>query len=447
MGTALPNLDLFSVNVVLPAIAAQFPGVALHDLSWVVNAYAIAYAALLVFFGCLAESCRREHAFILGIGLFAAAAAASAAATQFWALVAFRVIAAAGAALMTPTSISLLLGTFPPAQRSAMVQHWAGIGGLAAALGPLLGGALSTLGWRWIFIANAAIAATAMLAAWRVLPAVPGHAMPRPGFAAAGCLSGGIAALILTIVQGHAWGWQSARIATSSACAVLALAVFAMHCRRAANPLIDPALFRIRAFAGAVLAMVPYSVSFGAMLFSVAIWGQTAWGWSALHAGLAMIAGPLLVPITSTWLTGRLIARCGALGTVALGVALFVACLLLWAFFVGTQPDTALMVLGMALNGVGVGLIFPTLMGLGTQALPPSAFSTGSAVINMLRQAAIAVGVAIFVAIVATPAGTALSAQQRLAAFQFGWQIMAAITLLTLLPACWLLRPRAQDAA
>lgn len=430
VGTALPNLDLFSVNIALPSIAAHFPGTALDDLSWVLNGYAIAYAALLVFFGRLSEGARRDRSFMLGIGIFTAAAAASALATSVWVLVALRVLTAAGAALMTPTSISLLLATHPPDRRGAAVRNWAGIGGLAAALGPLVGGALVTLDWRLVFVVNALIGGTALVIAWRNLPAVPGNPSSPPSYLAAVLITGGIASTVFAIVKGNAWGWGSLGIAASAGAAVVLLASFVAHCLRSSNPLIDPKLFRIGPYTAASLAMVPYSVTFGAMLFSVAVWGQSAWGWTALQAGLAIIPGPLLVPITSTLVTGRLMDRLGPKAPVLLGIALIVIGFCTWALLIGTQASLALIMAGMVLNGVGVGLVFPTLMGTATQSLPQASFATGSAMVNMLRQTAIAVGVALFVAIIGNP----MSLAQRLEAFKVGWWTLAAITLLTVPP-------------
>jgi len=438
VGTALPNLDLFSVNIALPSIAAHFPGTALDDLSWVLNGYAIAYAALLVFFGRLSEGARRDRSFMLGIGLFTAAAAASALAASVWVLVALRVLTAAGAALMTPTSISLLLATHPPDRRGAAVRNWAGIGGLAAALGPLVGGALVTLDWRLVFVVNALIGGTALVIAWRNLPAVPGNPSAPPSYLAAVLITGGIASLVFAIVKGNAWGWGSPGIAASVGAALVLLASFVAHCLRSSNPLIDPKLFRIRPYAAACLAMVPYSVTFGAMLFSVAVWGQSAWGWTALQAGLAIIPGPLLVPITSTLVTGKLMDSMGPKAPVVLGIALIVAGFCGWAMWIGAQSNLTLIMAGMVLNGIGVGLVFPTLMGTATQSLPPDAFATGSAMVNMLRQTSIAIGVALFVAIV----GTSSSATLQLDAFRVGWWVMAAITLLTVVPAMRL-HPRA----
>ncbi|WP_158931295.1 MFS transporter, partial [Acidisphaera sp. S103] len=299
IGIVLANLDLFIVNVGLPNIARDLRGASLENLSWVLNGYAITYAALLVFFGRLAERYRRNQSFLLGIGLFTAASAACSAANSVEMLVAFRVIQAAGAALMTPTSIGLILATFPPEHRGGAVRTWAAVGGLAAALGPVAGGLLVMASWRWIFLVNVPIGVMALAVGWWKLPEVPGHNVPRPNPWAALLITGGIGALTFAIVKVNDWGWASRGIGLSVAAAVVCLALFVRHCLRSRNPFVDPKLFHVRQFTGAALVMAPYSVAFGAMLFSVAIWEQTAWGWSALKTGLAIAPGPLLVPVTS----------------------------------------------------------------------------------------------------------------------------------------------------
>ena len=166
-GVSLANLDLFIVNVALPEIARDFGGASLDDLSWILNGYAIVYAALLVFLGRFAERHRRDRSFLAGVAIFTAASAACAAASDVWMLLAFRLAQAAGAALMTPTSLGLLLASYPPERRSGAVRAWTAIGGLAAALGPVLGGLLVTLSWRWIFIVNVPIGLIALAIGWR----------------------------------------------------------------------------------------------------------------------------------------------------------------------------------------------------------------------------------------------------------------------------------------
>ncbi len=436
VGIVLANLDLFIVNVGLPNIARDFRSASLEDLSWILNGYAIAYAALLVFFGRLAERYRRDRSFLLGVALFTAASAACSAAGSVEVLVAARVVQAAGAALMTPTSLGLLLASFPADRRGGAVRTWTAIGGLAAALGPVVGGVLMLASWRWIFIVNVPLGLAALAIGWWKLPEVPGHDVPRPSPWAALLVTLGIAALTFAIVKVNDWGWRSPGIAWSVAASAGCLTMFVRHCRRASNPFVDPGLFRIRPFTGAALVMAPYSIAFGAMLFSVAVWEQDAWGWSALKTGLAIAPGPLLVPATSFLVAGRLIKRFGNAPVITAGIVCFVVGLVFWATMIGLEPNPALVVIGMIPTGIGVGLTFPTLMGVSASSLPPSSFATGSAVINMIRQAALAIGVAIFVTVVASPA----SPIARLDAFHRGWWIMAGITSLGLIPTFFLIR-------
>ena len=438
VGICLANLDLFIVNVALPNIGREFNGVSLEDLSWVLNGYAIAYAALLVFFGRLAERYRRDLSFLLGVGLFTAASAACSISSHVGTLIAFRVLQAAGAALMTPTSLGLLMAVYPPERRAGAVRTWTAIGGLAAALGPVIGGLLVTINWRWIFLVNVPIGVIAMLIGWWKLPKILGHAAPRPNPWDAALVTGGIGALTFAIVKVNDWGWGSPGITGSTVVALMLLTLFVWRCFRLPNPFVDPALFRIRPFAGATLVMAPYSAAFGAMLLSSALWAQTAWGWSALKTGLAIAPGPLMVPITSLLVAGRLIARFGAAAVVTAGVFFFVAGLSLWAILIGPEPNAYFMMIGMIPTGIGVGLTFPTLMGVGSAGLPSSAFATGSGVINMIRQAALAVGVAIFVAIIGTPSSLA----ERVAAFHRGWWIMAGVAALGLIPNYIFIRAR-----
>src|SRR6202042_3222938 len=147
------------------------------------------------------------------------------------------------------------------------------------------------------------------------------------------------------------------------------LALFVWQCVRSRNPFVDPALFRVRQYIGAALVMAPYSAAFGAMLLSVALWEQTAWGWSALKTGLAIAPGPLLVPITSLLFAGRLIKRFGAAPVVTAGIVLFAGGLICRASVIGLEPNAAFIIFGMVPTGIGVGLTFPTLMGISAATL------------------------------------------------------------------------------
>src|SRR5258706_2662959 len=264
-GAVLANLDLLIVNVALPAIARDCGGATLDDLSWVLNGYAIVYAALLVFLGRLSEGYRRDRSFLLGIAIFTAASAACSAADNVWVLVTFRLLQAAGAALMTPTSLGLLLATFPADKRGGAVRTWTAIGGFASALGPVVGGLLLMLSWRWIFIVNVPIGLVALLIGWRRLPAIHGHDIPRPDAWGAALVTAGIALLTFGMVKGNEWGWLSAAVGVSLAGGVLLLAVFVVHFLHSKNPLVDPGLFAIPNFTHAPLVIGALALPFHAI--------------------------------------------------------------------------------------------------------------------------------------------------------------------------------------
>jgi EmrB/QacA subfamily drug resistance transporter len=403
----LASLDLFIVNVALPQMARDFhlQGDAIADLSWVLNAYAIVYASLLVLFGRAAERYPRERAFLLGVAIFVAASAACAAATGLAMLVAFRVVQAAGAALLTPTSLGLLLAATPAERRQGAVRAWTAVGGLAAAAGPVVGGLLVAASWRWVFLVNVPIGVAALVIGWRRLPHVPGHPVPRPDALGAGLITAGVAALVLGLVKGPSWGWGDSRTLAALAGGVVATALFALHCVRARNPLVERELFRLRPFTGASAVALFFSAAFGAMLLSRVLWLQDVWHWSPLATGLAIAPGPIMVPLFGFGVAGRLTARIGAGRVIALGSAIFAGGAAWWALAIGLEPDyVGDMLGGMVLTGIGVGLTLPTLMATGTASLPSHSFATGSAVINMLRQIGLAIGVALLVAILGSPA-------------------------------------------
>jgi EmrB/QacA subfamily drug resistance transporter len=436
-GVILASLDLFIVNVALPRIAKDLGG-DLSGLSWVLNGYAIVYASLLVFFGRLADRYRRDRAFLLGVAVFTVASAACAASTSVGTLVGFRLVQAAGAALLTPTSLGLVLASFRPERRQGAVRAWTAVGGLSAAIGPVIGGLLVTASWRWVFLVNVPVGIAALAIGWRRLPAVPGHPIERPSPVGVVLATAGVGLLTLGLVKGTDWGWGSAPTDSVLAAAAVLIGLFVLHCRHSRTPLVHPELFRSRQFTGASIIAIFFSASFGAMLLSVVLWEQGAWGWSALRAGLAIAPGPLMVPLVSFLVAGGLIRRYGPAVVISLGSMAFGAGVAWWALAVTTSRDYLSGLLGgMILTGVGVGLTLPTMMATATSSLPPAAFATGSAVINMIRQTGLALGVALLVAVL----GTSLAhGAPRLVTFQHGWWVSAAISFAAIVPALALLR-------
>jgi EmrB/QacA subfamily drug resistance transporter len=424
-GVVLASLDLFIVNVALPDMAKDLGADGLGELSWVLNAYAIVYASLLVLFGRLADRYPREQGFLLGVAIFTLASAACGAATSVGMLVAFRIVQAVGAALLTPTSLGLVLATTSPERRHGAVRGWTAVGGVAAALGPVIGGLLVAASWRWVFFVNVPIGLAAIVVGWRRLPRVPGHAVETPDPFGAGLVTAGIAMLTLGLVEGGTWGWGSARTIAVLAASVVLIGAFVLRCLRVRNPLVDPALFRVRAFSGASAVGLVFSMAFGAMLLSNVLWCQEVWGWSALQTGLAIAPGPLMVPFFAFFVAGRLITRFGSGAVIAAGSAIFCAGIAWRAAVSGATPDyVGDMLGGMLLTGIGVGLTLPTFMATATSSLPPRSFATGSGVVNMMRQVGLAIGVAVFIAVLGTPATTAAA----VSAFRDGWVVIGAIS-------------------
>ncbi|HTU74635.1 MAG TPA: MFS transporter [Trebonia sp.] len=414
-GIAMVNMDLFIANVALPTIGRAFGGADLASLSWVLNAYAIIFAALLVPAGRAADRMGRRAAFLTGVVIFALSSAWCAASTGVWELVVARAVQAAGGALMMPASLSLLLAVAPPDKRHGAIRGWTAIGGLAAALGPVIGGLLVEVSWHWVFLVNVPIAAVTLVAGLRVLPRLaPTDAErrePRPDVAGAAILTLTIGVLALALTKTDGWGWGSPRVLGLIAVAIAGGLIFARRSARHAAPVIEPSLLREPTFGTATAANVVFGMAFGAMLLLVTLWCQDVWGWSALQAGLGVAPGPLMVPFLSVG-AGPLARKIGP-GPVAAAGCLTYACgCVFWRLTMTLAPDyPAHMLPGVLMTGVGVGLTLPTLVSAGVSAVPPARFATGSGIVTMARQLGIVIGVALLVTVLGRPArATALTA-------------------------------------
>jgi hypothetical protein len=294
-----------------------------------------------------------------------------------------------------------------------------------------------------VFYVNVPMGLAAIVVGWRRLPQVPGHPVSRPDALGALLVTAGVGLLTLGLVKGNDWGWGSAPTVITLAAAVASLALFALHCARARNPLIDASLFRIRAFSGSSVVAIVFSIAFGAMLLSIVLWDQQVWGWTALQTGLAIAPGPLMVPLFAFLVAGRLIGRFGPGRVIAAGSTIYAAGATWWTLRSGLTPDyLGEMLPGMLMTGIGVGLTLPTFMSTGASALPSHSFATGSAVVNMLRQVGLAIGVAVLVAVIGTPHTGA----EQLSAFQHGWIVIASAALLAAISGAVLLRPRRDRA-
>jgi EmrB/QacA subfamily drug resistance transporter len=417
--TFMATLDVWITQVGLPSIGRGVHASSLSDLSWVLSAYAIVYAALLVPAGRLADRIGRKAGFLTGLGLFTAASLAAALSGDIWVLVAFRMIQAIGAALMTPSSLGLVLTTAPADKVTQYVKFWVTSAALAAAAGPVFGGLLVDVSWRWIFLINIPIGVVVFVAAARLLPETQQDRHSRlPDVLGGIVLIIGIGALALGVVKGTEWGWSSGRVIASFAVAVVALAAFFASSSRHPAPVIELNLFRDRVFASGNAAIFLFFTAFAIELLSLILWMEGHWHYSPIKVGLAAALGPCVVPIFATIaenLQKKLNLKPGHIA--AFGLALVGGGAIIFATQIHDSPHWAAALLpGWLTVGAGVGLAVPTIVSSATVELRPDEAATGSAIVSMAQQVGSVIGVSILVAILGAASGGA-----TLLSFQHAW--------------------------
>lgn len=422
-GAFLANLDLFIVNVAFPAIHADFHQASLSDLSWVLNGYAIVFAALLVPAGRFADRLGRKRIFLSGMGIFIIASVLCAGAPGVSALILARLLQATGAALMIPTSLALLLPEFAPDRRRAAVGLWTAGAAMAATLGPVVGGLLATESWRWIFLVNVPLGCATLIAGVMVLhesrDSAPGV---WPDLLGALLLCVGIGALALGIVKGGSWGWASAQFVGTELVAAITVLLFVVRSARHPSPVVELALLKVRSTRAANISVLLFSMGFFPLLLASVLYLTEVWHYSVVEAGLAIAPGPLMVALCS-WPAASLAGRIGPRPVVLPGVVLFAVACAWWAALASTHPNyLADMFAPSILVGLGVALTFPVLAGAAVSDLPSARAATGSAVFNMARQIGGVTGIAILVAILASGVST-------LDGLRAGWVFMACAAL------------------
>jgi EmrB/QacA subfamily drug resistance transporter len=415
-------LDVTIVNIAFPDIEASFPGTSLAGLSWILNAYNIVFAALLVPAGRLSDRVGRRRMFFVGVSTFLAASFVCGLAPSVEVLVAARVVQAAGAAILVPTSLALLLPEFPLEQRATATALWGATGGIAAATGPALGGVLvDATSWRWVFFVNLAIGLPALIPARRLLresrEANPGPLTDIVGIV---LLVAGVGLLSLGIVKGQDWGWGSAAVVGSLVASAIVLAAFVARSARHPAPVIELGLLRVRSFAVANAGVFLFALGFYALLLANILFLTSVWGWSVLRAGIAVTPGPLMAALSAT-VGGRLADRYGQRVVALPGGLLFAAGCVVFATATGATPHYASEFLpATLLTGTGVGLSFAAWGSAAVAELPPSRFATGSAISATSRQIGAVLGIAVLVAVIGTP-----RPEDVVSTFHTAWVLMA----------------------
>jgi len=430
------NLDVFIVNIAVPSIHRSFARSSVADLSWVLNAYAIVFAALLVPAGKLGDVIGRRRVFTAGLVAFGAGSALCAASPSLGFLIAARLLQGVGAAAVTPTSLGLMLPSIPPDKRAAAIGGWAALGAAGAASGPPLGGLLSELSWHWIFIVNVPVAVIALVGAYRVLPEIRDPAKPPlPDLIGTAMLVGSVSLATLGLVQGPAWRWDVRVVGCLVAAGALAVA-FVIRSARHRAPVLELAILRVPAFALASVSAALFFAAFSAMLLGNVLFLTGVWHYSVLHAGLALTPGPVAAAAVAPF-AGKLAHRIGPGWVGAAGAALFGVGSISWVVLIGLDPTYwSRFFPAMLVGGAGVGLALPAFTIAATATLPPARLATGIGAQTMFRQIGATLGVAAFVAILGTPtADTVIGSYNDTRWFMIGAAAGAAVALALIRPA------------
>jgi EmrB/QacA subfamily drug resistance transporter len=422
-GVFVVFLDATVVNIAFPALSADFPGVTRAGLSWVLNAYAVIFGALLVTAGRLADDRGRKKVFLAGLIVFGIGSALCGVAPSIELLVASRVSQAVGAALLVPASLALLLPEFPAERRAGAVGLWGAAGGAAAAAGPTLGALLvEGPGWRWVFLINVPLCVVALLVGRRVLrestgtPVVGGQDLLGVVMvtAAFGLLS-------LGLVQGESWGWGSWRVLGSFVAAVALVPVMVSRSMRHPNPALPVRLFAVRTFSVATAALLLFSAAFFSVILCNVLFLTGVWDYSVLRTAVAVLPSPILAAALSP-ITGRLADRFGFRVLVVPGALAMAAGTTWFATRTGAAPSYwDEFMPGTVMVGLAIGFALPTLGAAGAASLLHHQFGSGSAVGATARQLGAVLGVAVLVAVLGEP-----SPAEALGAFHRSWMVIAA---------------------
>jgi EmrB/QacA subfamily drug resistance transporter len=421
LGAFVVFLDTTIVNVAFEAISHSFHSNT-DRLAWVLNAYSLVFAAALIPAGRLADRYGRKRLFLIGISGFAVMSALCGLAPNADVLIGGRALQASFAALITPTSLALILPEFPPERRPFAIGTWGSMSAVAAALGPTIGALLTEYAsWRWIFLINVPICAVIVFFGLRTLhERRDPHAEGLPDVLGVLMIAAVPAALSFAIIEGPRWGWSDGRVIGGFVLSAVLLPLFLLRCRAVLHPAIDLTLFRVRQFRLVNAATLVFAAAFYGTLLSNIIFLQTVWHYSVLRSALASSPGPLVVALVAQFST-KLAHRYGPRVILAIGALCYSAALALYASVVGPDPHWITHWLPIALlMGAGIGMSLPVQSSAAVQALEPARFALGSAINASFRQLGAVLGISLFVAILGTPAPAA-----AVGAFHHVWALFA----------------------
>jgi EmrB/QacA subfamily drug resistance transporter len=422
MSLLIISLDVTIVNIALPAISDDLDA-PVSGLQWIIDAYTLVLASLLVLAGSTGDRIGRRRVFQAGLALFTIGSLLCSVAPSLETLILFRMVQAAGGSMLNPVAMSIITNTFTePRERARAIGVWGAVTGFSMALGPLAGGVLvHTLGWRSIFWINVPVGIAAFLLAWRFVPESRAEHPRRLDPVGQLLVLTVLASLTFGIIEGPAAGWFSPLIIGCFVLAAAALAGLLWWEPRRAEPLIELRFFRSPPFSGATLVAVCAFASLGGFLFLNTLYLQEVRGLSALQSGLYTLPMAVMTIVASP-LSGRLVGSRGTrLPLHIAGTAMALGVLpLTWA-----GPDTPAWQLfaGYLLFGFGFGMVNTPITNTAVSGMPRARAGVAAAIASTSRQVGTALGVAVIGAVIASGSGPDSPA---------GWWIMFALGLAVL---------------
>jgi EmrB/QacA subfamily drug resistance transporter len=392
LATFMLLLDISVVVVAMPSMRADLGG-SFADAQWVLDAYTLALAGLIMTGAALADRVGRRRVFAAGLAVFTLASAACAAAGEPLVLNLARAVQGLGSGLLLATSIPVIAAAYPGARRAGAVGVWAATVGLALAAGPLVGGLITDgLGWRWIFLVNVPLGCAALAVVRPVIEASFGPRRPLDPLGL-GLLTLGLVALVFGTVRGGAEGWDAPVILAAFALGVVAIAAFVVAELRAAAPTVDLRLLRNGRLAAFVLSAFTLGAGFLSTFVFISAYQQGGLGASAMEAGLRFLPITAVYAVTAAIAGRRLLARIDLVALLAAGMAAIAAGLLLM-LLAGPSTSWSMLLPGFVLAGVGWGVANPAMVEGALAAVAPEATGMASGMVNFARQAGLAGGVA-----------------------------------------------------
>jgi EmrB/QacA subfamily drug resistance transporter len=408
-GLFMIMLDNTIVNVALPSIERSLH-LRVSELEWVVAGYALTFGAFMLTGGKLADLFGRRAMFVAGLVVFTCASLACGLSGSADVLIGARVVQGLGAALMNPSTLSIITVTFPPRQRGTAIGIWAGVSALALAIGPLVGGLITErVNWNWIFFINVPIGVIGIIAAFAFIDeSRDTSAEQRPDVGGLVSSAIGLFALIYALIEGNTDGWTSDRILGAFAVAAVALAAFVALELRQRLPMLDLSLFRNRTFSGANTVMLLVGLAMFGVFFYVSLYMQQVLGFSPIQAGASFLPMTVLIILIAP-LAGRFSDRIGSRAFVGSGMFLVAVSLFLFSR-IGVHSSFFDLLPAMLSGGVGMALTMTPTTAAAMSSVRPDKAGVGSAVLNSMRQVGGSLGIAIMGAIVASGLSSGLKA-------------------------------------